>query len=116
MATGLTNPSVFLYNPGVAKIEESPYPEIKDAHDVVLRIAYVGVCGSDVYALLNVPSCLTNSHTRTGPFLAPRWNHRQSLPRTSPDNGIVIFLCSPVLEIPSHDLLLLLFGQNMILI
>ena len=48
MATDLKNPSVFLYNPGVAKIEESPYPEIKDAHDVVLRIAYVGVCGSDV--------------------------------------------------------------------
>jgi D-arabinose 1-dehydrogenase-like Zn-dependent alcohol dehydrogenase len=75
MATGLKNPSVFLYNPGVAKIEESPYPEIKDAHDVILRIAYVGVCGSDVCS----PQCTLssqNSHTHTGPFLAPRWNHR----------------------------------------
>ncbi|KAH6676457.1 sorbitol dehydrogenase [Halenospora varia] len=45
----MENPSVFLYGPGQAKIENSPYPTITDPRDVVLRIAYVGVCGSDVH-------------------------------------------------------------------
>ncbi|KAG9231940.1 chaperonin 10-like protein [Amylocarpus encephaloides] len=49
MATPLTNPAVYLYGPGEAKIEESPYPTITDPHEVILRIAYVGVCGSDVH-------------------------------------------------------------------
>jgi len=48
MADSLKNPSCFLYGPGVAKFEESPYPKIEDQCDVVLRIEYVGVCGSDV--------------------------------------------------------------------
>ena len=48
METTLKNPSCFLYGPGQAKIEDSPYPTVTDQHDVVLRIAYVGVCGSDV--------------------------------------------------------------------
>lgn len=42
------NPSVFLYGPGNAKIEEHPIPKLDDPHDVVVRIAYTGVCGSDV--------------------------------------------------------------------
>jgi len=45
----MQNPSVFLYAPQVAKIEDSSYPDIKDQHDVIIRIAYVGVCGSDVH-------------------------------------------------------------------
>lgn len=48
MANKLSNPSCFLYGPGEAKFEDSPYPRIEDQYDVVLRIAYVGVCGSDV--------------------------------------------------------------------
>lgn len=42
------NPSCFLCGPEVAKFEDSPYPMIQDEHDVILRIAFVGVCGSDV--------------------------------------------------------------------
>jgi len=49
MATSFANPSCFLYGPGDARIEDSPSPTIEDPHDVVLRIAYVGVCGSDVH-------------------------------------------------------------------
>ena len=48
----MQNPSVFLYGPGDARIEDHPVPVLKDEHDVIVRIAYVGVCGSDV----SVPS------------------------------------------------------------
>lgn len=48
MASELANPACFLYGPGEAKFEDSPYPGIEDPHDVVIRISYVGVCGSDV--------------------------------------------------------------------
>ncbi|KUJ16156.1 sorbitol dehydrogenase [Mollisia scopiformis] len=49
MSSSLANPSCYLYGPGDARIEESVYPTIEDPHDVVVRIAYVGVCGSDVH-------------------------------------------------------------------
>jgi D-xylulose reductase len=42
------NPSIVLYGPKNAKLEDKPGPEELDAHDVLVRIAYVGVCGSDV--------------------------------------------------------------------
>ena len=42
------NLSWFLYGPGDAKLQSLPVPEIKDPNDVIIRIAYVGVCGSDV--------------------------------------------------------------------
>lgn len=45
---GMKNPSIVLYNPGDAKLEDRPVPEIEDPHDVLVRIAFVGVCGSDV--------------------------------------------------------------------
>ena len=48
MSSPQINPSCFLYSPGVAKFEDSVYPTLSDQHDVILRIAYVGVCGSDV--------------------------------------------------------------------
>jgi D-xylulose reductase len=90
MATDLKNPSVFLYNPGVAKIEESPYPEIKDAHDVVLRIAYVGVCGSDVmlspmYPLISKILTLTQVHF---------WLHGGIIAKVSPELPLIMVLSS----------------------
>jgi hypothetical protein len=48
LPSNMQNPSVFLYGPQVAKIEDSSYPTIKDQNDVIIRIACVGVCGSDV--------------------------------------------------------------------
>lgn len=48
----MQNPSIVLYKAGSAKLEEKPLPEIVDGHDVLVRIAYVGVCGSDVSTVL----------------------------------------------------------------
>ncbi|KAI1396523.1 GroES-like protein [Hypoxylon fuscum] len=45
----MENPSVFLSGPFQARIEERPVPVINDANDVIIRIAYTGVCGSDVH-------------------------------------------------------------------
>lgn len=42
------NPSVFLYGPGNAKIEDRPEPTITEPTDAIVRIKFVGVCGSDV--------------------------------------------------------------------
>lgn len=43
------NPSCLLYGGGDARYENRPVPVIEDPLDVIIRIAYVGVCGSDVY-------------------------------------------------------------------
>ncbi|KAI0155135.1 GroES-like protein [Xylariaceae sp. FL1272] len=45
----MENPSVFLYGPHEAKIEDRPVPTLNSTHDVIISIAYVGVCGSDVH-------------------------------------------------------------------
>ncbi|KAM0553178.1 hypothetical protein ACHAPJ_007465 [Fusarium lateritium] len=47
--SNLRNPSWFLYGPKSAKIQDRPLPEVQDDHDVIVRIKYVGVCGSDVH-------------------------------------------------------------------
>lgn len=47
------NLALFLLGPGNALVGESPYPNITDEHDIIIRIAYVGVCGSDVCFLFN---------------------------------------------------------------
>ncbi|KAL3440249.1 GroES-like protein [Aspergillus insuetus] len=44
-----TNLSCLLYGPGKVRFENRPVPEIEDPHDVLIRISYVGVCGSDVH-------------------------------------------------------------------
>lgn len=49
--TSTSNPkniSCLLYGPGDARYEEYPLPTIDDPYDVLVRIHYVGVCGSDV--------------------------------------------------------------------
>ncbi|KIW13909.1 chlorophyll synthesis pathway protein BchC [Exophiala spinifera] len=43
------NPAVFLYGPGKARIEDTPEPRITEPTDAIVRIKYVGVCGSDVH-------------------------------------------------------------------
>ncbi|CAG8283181.1 unnamed protein product [Penicillium salamii] len=45
----MQNPSCFLYGPGVAKIEDQPQPNLEDPNDVIVRIRFIGVCGSDVH-------------------------------------------------------------------
>ncbi|KAF2259782.1 GroES-like protein [Lojkania enalia] len=46
---GMRNPSAVLYGPGKMAFEDRPEPEIEDPHEVLIRIAFVGVCGSDVH-------------------------------------------------------------------
>ncbi|KAI1084755.1 GroES-like protein [Whalleya microplaca] len=45
----MENPSVVLYGPLKADVEDRPIPAIDEVNDVIIRIAYVGVCGSDVH-------------------------------------------------------------------
>ncbi|PYH88134.1 GroES-like protein, partial [Aspergillus ellipticus CBS 707.79] len=45
----LANPSCLLYGPLDARYEDRPIPTIDDPHDVIVKIAYTGVCGSDVH-------------------------------------------------------------------
>jgi threonine dehydrogenase-like Zn-dependent dehydrogenase len=49
------NPSYFLYGPGEAKIKDHAIPRIEDPHDVLIRIAFTGVCGSDVSTINLLP-------------------------------------------------------------
>ncbi|CAM1509710.1 Fc.00g000450.m01.CDS01 [Cosmosporella sp. VM-42] len=43
------NLSCLLYGPGKVRFENRPVPVIEDPHDILIRIAFVGVCGSDVH-------------------------------------------------------------------
>ncbi|KAF2085831.1 sorbitol dehydrogenase [Saccharata proteae CBS 121410] len=43
------NPSVLLHAPHTATHENRPVPQPSSPHDVLVRIAYVGCCGSDVH-------------------------------------------------------------------
>ena len=52
----MQNPSIVLYSAKTAKVEDRDVPELVDPHDVLVRIAYVGVCGSDVS--ISFPSSL----------------------------------------------------------
>ncbi|PYH91309.1 GroES-like protein [Aspergillus ellipticus CBS 707.79] len=45
----MTNPSCILYGPHDARYEDRPLPVITNPTDVIVRIAYTGVCGSDVH-------------------------------------------------------------------
>lgn len=42
-----------LYGPGKARFESREVPALEDPHDILVRIAYVGVCGSDVSPFLS---------------------------------------------------------------
>lgn len=44
----MQNPGCFLYGPGSAKIKDREMPELSDPNDVIVRVMFVGVCGSDV--------------------------------------------------------------------
>lgn len=46
--TEMQNPSIVLYGAQNARLEDKRIPELTDPHQVIVRINYVGVCGSDV--------------------------------------------------------------------
>lgn len=70
----MINPSIVLYGAKNAELEDKPVPELHDPHDVLVRIAYIGVCGSDASSppLNPLPSI---PNFQIGPLLAP-WRHR----------------------------------------
>jgi len=77
------NPGIYLYGPGDARLEDSPMPQITNPHDVIVRIACVGVCGSDVRQSRVTMHVLEKAKERdTGTFLDARW-HRQRESLTS---------------------------------
>jgi D-xylulose reductase len=45
----MQNPSIVLYGAKNAQLEDKPITSPLDPHHVLVRIAYVGVCGSDVH-------------------------------------------------------------------
>ncbi|KAL5378180.1 hypothetical protein DPSP01_009291 [Paraphaeosphaeria sporulosa] len=81
----MKNPSIVLYKAGHAKVQDAPVPEIVDPHDVLVRIAFVGVCGSDVSMHLPISSyhstsviqftCVTEETPRV---LLAQWSRRKS--------------------------------------
>ncbi|KAF2853609.1 GroES-like protein [Plenodomus tracheiphilus IPT5] len=45
----MQNASIVLYGAHHAEMKDKPIPELNDPNDVLVRIAYIGVCGSDVH-------------------------------------------------------------------
>lgn len=43
-----------LWGAGKVRFEDRPVPEIRNPYEVIARISYVGVCGSDVSFLPRV--------------------------------------------------------------
>ncbi|KAJ5674480.1 chaperonin 10-like protein, partial [Penicillium maclennaniae] len=44
-----TNLSCVLFGAGKVRFEHLPIPSLEDPHDILVRVAYIGVCGSDVH-------------------------------------------------------------------
>ena len=44
----LQNPSFVLEKPYQVKYEDRPVPKIESPHDVMVQVAWTGICGSDV--------------------------------------------------------------------
>jgi len=52
------NPSIYLLGAERYKYADSAVPSISDPYDCIIRINFVGVCGSDV----RLPSPLSSTH------------------------------------------------------
>lgn len=75
-----TNKACLLYGPGDARFEEIPIPSLENnPRDVLVRIAYTGVCGSDV-SLHDPDADWSRAPPRSllglGPFLGA-WGHKR---------------------------------------
>ncbi len=83
-----TNKACLLYGPGDARFEEIPVPSLEsNPRDVLVRIAYTGVCGSDVSSFRShdpVDAGLCRSLlTSLGSFLGAR-GHKRDGPSWTP--------------------------------
>lgn len=67
----MQNPSCLLYGPGDIRFEDHTLPTIEDPHDVIIRIAYIGACSSDVRPCTTRPlKSNLKLNLIPGPFLA----------------------------------------------
>lgn len=85
----MQNPNIILYAPHTAKLEDKPIPTLSSPHDVVIRINYIGVCGSDVCPP-PLPFHQKHSPSNTqlqGPLLAPRLPRKPHKPLYRYNNG-----------------------------
>ena len=55
------NLSCFLYGAGDARFETTSVPVIEDPYDVLIQIAFTGVCGSDVRTMTSHLSSISDS-------------------------------------------------------
>ena len=78
----MQNPSIVLYGAGRAFLEEKPVPQLESPHDVLVRIGYVGVCGSDVSACMRTDIHELFHHEDTTTINEA--NHENMDPLTSP--------------------------------
>lgn len=44
----IQNPSFVLESVQKVKFEDRPIPKLQDPHDVLVRVKFTGICGSDV--------------------------------------------------------------------
>lgn len=73
----MRNPSCLLYRPGQSGYEDLPVPEITHPTDVILKMAFVGVCGSDVRGSFPMrKNGCTDINDFTGPHLAS-WRYKE---------------------------------------
>lgn len=61
----MQNSSLLLYGPGQAKYEDRPIPEISEPDDVIVRVAYTGVCGSDVSPAVTISTVMEADSRRS---------------------------------------------------
>ncbi|KAF2736512.1 GroES-like protein [Polyplosphaeria fusca] len=74
----MTNPSAVLYAAGDLRFEDRPAPSLQDPYDVLVKINFVGVCGSDVHFWTHghinnkrpPPTGLIMGHEASGTILA----------------------------------------------
>lgn len=83
MTSSMQNPSIVLYGARNAKLEDKPIPSLS-SHDVLVRIAFIGVCGSDV----SRPHPYSPFHPLTSQVHF--WNHGGIGKHVNPATGIVM--------------------------
>lgn len=84
-----SNLSCLLYGPGDARFENRDIPAIEDPHDVLIRISYVGVCGSDV-RICTPPVVVQIRYLINCTQQAHFWTHGGVMRKVSEEDPIVM--------------------------
>lgn len=68
------NLSCTLSAAGKVDFVDRPFPQIEDPHDVLVQIAYTGICGSDVSSFQMGPTRIGKLTSSSGSLLAAWWH------------------------------------------